>query len=127
MAVSIMLVGTLAFQFFPRLLLGMFNASENMMAIGVPALKIISLHFVLAGFSIVSLSTFQALGHGVISLIVSFLRQLVLLLPAAYVLSHSFGLNAIWWAFPFAEIGAVACSALMLRRVYLRQIKPLNP
>lgn len=125
LAMSIMAVGTLVFQLLPQTLLGFFNASPNMLAIGVPALRIISLHFVLAGFSIVCLSAFQALGHGMLSLTVSFIRQLVVLLPAAWLLSHAFGLNAIWWAFPIAEVAAVCCGALMLRQVYRRQIKPM--
>ena len=117
-AETIMFVGVLIFQFFSADLLGIFNASDSMLEIGVPALRIISLSFLLAGFGIVCSSVFQALGHGMLSLIVSVLRQLIVLLPAAFILSRTGVLSAIWWAFPIAEIFSGLVSFIFLRHVY---------
>lgn len=125
-AVCIMVLGLLAFQLAPQLLLKIFNASETMLDIGVPALRIISVHFVFAGFSIVASSTFQALGHGFLSLAVSVVRQLVVLLPAAFLLAKTGGLSAIWWSFPIAEVCSVIMCTLFLLYVYKKEIKPLN-
>ena len=124
-AESLMAVGMLLFWLIPERLLMLFSASEDMMAIGVPALHIISLHFLLAGFSIVSISTFQALGHGLISMVNSLIRQLIVLLPAAFLLSH-FGLNMVWWAFPIAELVSVIYCAIYMRHVVKYDIEPLN-
>ena len=121
-AETIMFVGVLIFQFFSADLLGIFNASDSMLEIGVPALRIISLSFLLAGFGIVCSSVFQALGHGMLSLIVSVLRQLIVLLPAAFILSRTGGLSAIWWAFPIAEIFAGVISFIFIRHVYRKEI-----
>lgn len=110
-AVSYMLLGLLAFQIFPKTLLGIFNAST---AVGVPALRIISLSFALAGFSIVSISTCQALGKSIYSLIVSVIRQLVVLLPAAYLFSLSGNVNLVWWAFPVAELVGCTCCIIFV-------------
>ena len=124
-AVSILFVGFLVMQIFPVQLFGMFDASADMLAIGVPALRIISIHFVFAGFCIIAGSIFQALGNGVMSLIVSVARQLVVLLPAAYLLSLSGKLNLIWLAFPIAELMSMALSSVFLFRIYKKVIKPL--
>lgn len=121
-AETIMFVGVLIFQFFSADLLGIFNASDSMLEIGVPALRIISLSFLLAGFGIVCSSVFQALGHGMLSLIVSVLRQLIVLLPAAFILSRTGVLSAIWWAFPIAEIFSGLVSFIFLRHVYKKEI-----
>lgn len=125
-AVSIMLLGLLIFQALPGSLLKIFNASSDMLQIGIPALRIISLSFLLAGFGIVASSVFQALGHGVLSLMVSVLRQLVVLLPAAFILSKTAGLSAIWWAFPISEVFSGTVSILFLRYVYKTEIRPLG-
>lgn len=124
-AITIMLIGTAVFQIFPRQLLSLFNASEDMIAIGVPALRTISICFVFAGFCIVSSAVFMALGSGVPSMTVSITRQLLVLLPAAYLLSIIGGLDAIWWAFPLAEIASVALTIIFLRHFYVSRIKPL--
>lgn len=121
-AESIMFVGVLIFQCCSAGLLGIFNASDSMLEIGVPALRIISLSFLLAGFGIVCSSVFQALGHGMLSLIVSVLRQLVVLLPAAFILSRTGGLFVIWWAFPIAEVFSATVSFIFLRHVYRKEI-----
>lgn len=123
-AISIMAVGLLLFQTIPGQLLKLFDASDNMMSIGIPALKLISLSFVFAGFGITASAIFQALGNGVYSLIVSAARQLVLILPVAYILARNFGLHMIWWAFPIAEIGSLILSALLLRRIFREKIHP---
>ena len=124
-AVGIMLIGTIIFWAFTKQLLGIFNASEQMLAIGVPALRIISLSFVLAGFDIICASAMQALGHGVISLIISILRQLAVLLPLAFIFSKIWGLDAVWIALPLAECVALVVTILFWRKVYRNEIKPL--
>ena len=125
-AVSITLTGLLLFQLFPNTILGLFNATENMLAIGIPALRIISLSFIFMGFCIIAGGVFQALARGVLSLSVSVIRQLVVLLPAAYLLSLTGSVNAVWWAFPIAEIASVVFSSVFLRLVYRRQIMNLD-
>lgn len=124
-ATIVMLIGAAVFQLFPQVLLGMFDASDYMLEIGVPALRIISVHFVLAGFGIVSSSTFQALGHGVLSLIISLVRQLIVLLPAAWLLSLSGRLGMVWWAFPIAEVFSVTLSIVFLIYAYRKEVKPM--
>ena len=125
-AVGIMMVGLLAFEAFPHLLLGIFNASDNMLRIGIIALRIIGIHLLVAGFDIVCSSMFQALGHGMLSLFVSILRQLVILLPAAYILAMVGDLDAVWWAFPVAECGSMICCIFFLRYIYRKEILPLK-
>ena len=124
-AEALMAIGVALFWLIPDKLLLLFSASEQMLTIGVPALHIISLHFLLAGFSIVTVSLFQALGHGFASMINSLIRQLIVLLPVAYILSH-WGLNAVWWAFPVAELSSVTFCAIFLRKVIRDDIKPLT-
>ena len=106
-AISIMAAGTVLLQLFPRQILGIFNASANLISIGVPALRIISLHFIVAGVSIVMSSVFQALGHAVRSMIVSIARQLAVILPTAYLLSLTGNVAAVWWALPIAEVVSI--------------------
>ena len=129
-AVSIMLVGFLLFQLIPQVFLSLFLAegetSGDLLTIGVPALRTISFSFVFAGFCIVCSSVFQALGHGVLSLLTSLVRQLGVLLPVAFLLSRIHGLDAVWWAFPIAELFSLTLSVLFLRRVYKREIAPLR-
>lgn len=125
-AVCIMVLGFAIFQIFPAFFLStLFRASENMLAIGVPALKIISISFLFAGYCIIVGSIFQALGNGVYSLIISATRQLIVILPVAYIFSTVFGLSMVWWAIPIAEIVSVILSTLLLKRIYRKVIKPL--
>ena len=124
-AVAIMFVGFLVMQIFPAQLFSLFEASADMLAIGVPALRFISISFLFAGFCIIAGSTFQALGNGMLSMIVSIARQLVVLLPVAYLLSLAGNLNLIWLSFPIAELMSVALSGLFLYRIYQKVIKPL--
>ncbi len=128
-AVSIMIVGFLIFQFFTGELLDIFEASDEMKEIGIPALRIISLSFIAAGFGIIMGSVFQAFGQGVLSLIVSIIRQLFVLLPVAYVFSlfcEGNDIDLIWFAFPVAEIASVIFSTIFIIRVYKRIIKPMD-
>ncbi len=127
-AVCIMFLGFLVFQFAARPLLGIFKVPDNpeaMYAVGVPALKIISLHFLVAGFNIVCSSAFQALGNGLYSLIISAARQIVVLIPAAFLLSLSGNVNAVWWSFPIAEVMSLILSSFFLKRIYDKKLKNL--
>lgn len=125
-AVAIMAAGVSVVQLIPDKLLLLFDASEQMLTIGVPALRIISTCFVFAGFSIVCSSVFQALGNSIFSMIMSITRQLAVLLPAAYILAHAFGLHAVWYAFPIAEFASLALSIIMLSHTYKKVIMPLT-
>ncbi|MGL5438036.1 MAG: MATE family efflux transporter [Lachnospiraceae bacterium] len=125
-AIGIMLAGFGMFQIFARELLLMFNASEHMLEVGVPALRLISVSFIFAGYCIIVGSIFQALGNGVYSLVISFARQLLCILPVAYLLARFVGLHALWYAFPIAELIAVVLSTILFRRIYINKIKPLD-
>ena len=116
-AISYMLLGFAVFQLLPETLLGLFNASAEMISLGVPALRIISISFMMAGFSIVSISTCQALGKSIYSLIVSVARQLVVLIPSAYLLSLSGKVGLVWLAFPISELVGCACCIIFVRIV----------
>ena len=125
-AVGIMLIGFAVFQLLPDKLLLIFEASENMLNIGVPALRTISVSFLFAGYCIVCSSMFQALGHGLLSLLVSVFRQLLVLLPSAFLLSKIGGLDLVWYSFPIAEICSIFFSTYFLRHVYKKEIEPLK-
>lgn len=126
-AVCIMIVGLFLFQsmtgFFLKTL---FDASDHMLAIGVPALRIISISFLLAGYNIIVSSLFQALGNGVYSLVVSAARQLVVILPVAYILAVCFGLSMVWWAIPIAEVVSFLLCTILLKRIYATRLKALS-
>ena len=124
-AVLIMLIGLAVMQLFPDKMLAIFNASEEMLKIGVPALRIISLHFVFAGASIVALSTLQALGHGIKSMIVSLTRQIAFLLPSAYLLSLTGVLDNVWYCFIIAEIASLFLSQFFLRSIFKNVVDKL--
>ena len=124
-ALCIMILGTILFETQPARLLAIFSASENMLSIGVPAIRIIAIHFCLGAFSIVCSSFFQALGHGGLSLINSLIRQLFVLLPCAFILSKLGGLGAVWWSFPIAELVAVMLCSFFLKWIYRKEIVPL--
>lgn len=116
-AMTIMILGLFVFQLIPEGLLEMFQASETMMAIGVPALRIISLSFILAGFCIVCGSVFQALGLSIYSMFTSVARQLVVLLPVAYALSMLGNVNLVWWAIPIAELMSLVMTVFFMVRI----------
>ena len=124
-ALTFMLCGFAVFQIAPDLLLNMFNPSESFMEIGCNALRRISIHFPVAAFCIVLISSFQALGNGLYSTLVSLCRQLVALLPAAYLLSLTGNVHNVWWAFGIAEIVSGTVCALLFLRIYKCKIKPL--
>ena len=124
-AATLMLLGIAAFQLFPQQLLALFNANEQMLTVGVPALKRLSLPFVFAGPCIIFGGVFQALGKSVYSMITSIARQVVVLLPAAYLLSLTGDIAAVWFAFPIAEIASLAVSVVMMVTLYRKKIKPL--
>ena len=125
-AVSYMALGLLAFQFLPELLLGFFNMSDAAsLAIAVPCLRIISLAFVFAGFCIIVGSVFQALGKSVYSMFVSIARQLVVLIPVAFVLSKLGDVNLVWWSFPVAEIMSMVVSLIFFVRIYNKIISKI--
>ena len=124
-AVGIMVIGLVIVQLFPGPILLLFNASDYMLEIGVPALRTISISFLFAGFCVISSSAFQALGHGVLSMIMSFVRQLIVLLPVAWLFSLTGNLGLVWFSYPIAEIAAVLVSILYLRRIYVQVVQPL--
>ena len=116
-AVAFMMLGLAVFQLAPRGLMAMFNASEDMMKMGIPALRTLSLNFIFSGISIVSISVFQALGKSFYSLIMSVSRQLLILIPVAYFMSLTGVLEYVWFSFPIAELVSVIIAVLLLRRV----------
>lgn len=115
--IIIMIVGTIIFELFPDVLIGFFNPNEEMLSIGHKTLRICSIGFVFGGISVMVCAILQALDGSKESLVISLLRQLVLVIPIAYVLSKLKGLNAIWWAFPISEILTVFLSIYYLRKV----------
>ena len=126
-ALIIMTLGLLVFLLFPAQLLGIFNASRELLEIGVPALRIIASCFLFAALGIVSSTLFQAVGRGVYSLIVSLMRQLVVLVPAAWVLARITGeVNAVWWAFPIAEVFSLIASIFLVLRLDRKEIRVLE-
>ena len=124
-AFVLLFLGFAAFMLIPEKLFMMFDASEEMLKIGVPALRIISIHFLIAWFCIIAGSTFQAVGNGFYSLIVSVARQLVVLLPAAYLLAKFGGLHAVWWSFPIAEFMSLIVSVICLYLTYTKVISKI--
>ena len=122
-AIAIMSIGTIVFETIPGQLFKMFDASDFMLSMGIPALRIIAIHFPVAAVCIILGSVFQALGNGVYSLIVSLIRQIVVLLPAAYLLSLLGDVNYVWWAFPIAEIASLTVSTICYIRIYRNVIK----
>lgn len=124
-AFCFLFAGFIVFETVPETLLLLFDASENMLAIGTQALRIIAFHFLIAWFCIVAGSVFQAVGNGMYSLYVSVARQLVVLLPAAYILAKIGGLDLIWWSFPIAELMSCLISTICLVLTVKKVINPL--
>ena len=125
-AVSMMLFGFALFQLFPDVFLSMFNMSEEAInTVGIPALRTISISFIFAGFSIICAAVFQAFGFSLFAMFVSIGRQLVTLLPVAYLLSLTGDVNNVWWAFPIAEVVCVVLSVVFYLYIYKRKIKTL--
>ena len=116
-AECIMLCGLILAEVFPHVLLGVFNASPTMLAMGILALRIIAIHFPMAGFNVISSSAFKALGRGTLALLVS--------VPAAWLLSHTGNVNAVWFAFPIAELVAVTLCAVFMRKCHRDILLPM--
>lgn len=126
-AICIMTAGMLAFLLLPDKLLGIFNASPELLEIGIPALRIICTCFLFAALGIVSSTLFQSVGKGTYSLVVSLMRQLVVLVPVAWILAAATGqVNAVWWAFPVAETFSLAASVVFYLRLYRKEIRTLG-
>ena len=123
MTTAIMALGTVIFQVAPGPLLSLFSASDTMLSIGIPALRIISVSFCFAGVAIVFSSVFQALGDGILSLVMSAVRQLLLLLPCAFVLAKLGGLDAVWFSFLIAEVASVTLAVVFYRSLYNKKIR----
>ena len=124
-AFSLMIVGLLVFQILPDLLLSMFNPSETFLIIGRSALRTISWCFPIAAVCIALGSSFQALGNGIYSTIVSLCRQMIVLLPAAYLLSLTGDVNNVWWSYPIAEFASLTATVIFFVRIYRQKVKPL--
>jgi Na+-driven multidrug efflux pump len=122
---TFMLVGLVVFQLFPDKLLSIFQTGETFLTVGSVALRVISLHFPLAAISICLISSFQAMGIGIYSTFVSLCRQMLALLPAAFLLSLAGNIDLVWWAFPIAELVSVTATLLFFLRLYRRQLRPL--
>ena len=115
-AVSIMILGLICFEAFPQVLLSFFKADVQTLKIGIPAFRIIALHFTFAGFCIIAGSVCQAIGNPFYSLIVSVCRQLVVLIPTAFLLSLTKNVTLVWFAFPIAEVMSLILSSIFLTK-----------
>ena len=124
-ALTIMVLGCLSFTLIPGVLLSIFELSPTFVELGKAALRTIGLHFPLAAVAIVLSASFQALGNGIYSTITSLCRQLVVLVPAAYLLSLSGDVNAVWWSFPLAEIASGILTVFFFLRIYRQKVKPM--
>jgi len=129
-AFAVMLVGFALFQIIPDKVMSIFASSgdaaaQAMVAKGATAMRIVSIHFLLAAIGIPLSATFQAMGNGIYATIVSLSRQLIVLLPAAYLLGLSGNVNAVWWAFPIAEVVSSTLCILFYLRIYKQKIKPM--
>ena len=118
-------IGFVLFECIPQALLGLFNASNDMLKIGVPALRTIGVHYLIAWFCIIAGTVFQALGKAVFSMVVSIMRQLVVLVPAAYLLAKFGGLHMVWWSFPIAEVMSFIVSLTFLIKIWNDIIKDI--
>jgi putative MATE family efflux protein len=125
-AILILLTGTVFVHLLAERILFLFDASDELLAVGVPALRIISLGYIFAAFSIIAQGVYQALGNGVYSLIVTLLRTVFFLLPTLYLFVRLFNTNEVWWAFILSEAGTFLIAALLLQRIYRQKIAPLG-
>ena len=129
-AMVIMLLGLAVFQAFPDVLMGIFGSAEDagtqdLVKLGISALRIVSIHFPIAAVGIALGASFQALGNGIYSTITSLCRQLVVLVPAAYLLSLTGNVDAVWWSFPMAEVVSGALTVIFFIRIYRQKVKPI--
>jgi Na+-driven multidrug efflux pump len=126
-ALCIMVAGTLLIQIFARPIVSLFDASAELMAVGVMALRIISLSYIFVAFTLVAQGIYQALGNGVYSLIITLMRVVVVLLPSLYFFAKLLPLNQVWWAFVMAETVSAITGAFLLKRIYTQKVTPLIP
>jgi Na+-driven multidrug efflux pump len=126
MAMGFMIAGLLAFELVPGALLSIFNLSDTFMDLGKTALRIIAIHFPIAAVCIALGASFPALGNGMYSTITALCRQLVVLLPVAYLLSLSGDVNLVWWAFPIAELMSLTVTIILFTRLYRKKVEPLR-
>ena len=124
-AFAVMMLGLAVFQVLPEMLLSIFEPSDDFLAIGTSALRIVSFHFPLAAIGIALSASFPALGNGSYSAIQSLSRQLIVLVPAAYLLSLTGNVHAVWWSFPVAEVVSVILTVFLFLRIYRQRVKPL--
>jgi putative MATE family efflux protein len=124
-ALALMMTGFAVFQIVPELLLSMFNPSESFLAIGRVCLRTISYSFPIAAVCIILGASFQALGNGIYATITSMARQLLVLLPVAYLMSLTGNVNLVWLAFPIADFTSGVITVLFFLRIYRQKIKPL--
>ena len=124
-ALGLMIVGFLAFQLIPELLLALFNPSDSFLEIGCSALRIISWCFPVAAICISLGASFQALGNGIYSTITSLCRQLIVLLPVAYLLSLSGDVHLVWWSFPIAEVVSLTATVIFFVKIFRDKVKPI--
>lgn len=125
-ATALMLVGMLLFLLVPDVLLGFFNPDAEMLAVGEPALRIMCIPFLAAGVSIIINGIFQGLGKSQYSMYVSMMRQLIVLIPVAYLLSLSGDMGMVWFSFPIAEVASLTLSIFLMLRLYRTKIRPLS-
>ena len=118
-------IGFVLFESIPQVLLGMFSASDDLLKLGIPALRTIGVHYLIAWYCIIAGTVFQALGKAIFSMVVSIMRQLVVLIPAAYLLAKFGGLHMVWWSFPIAEIMSFIVSTAFLIRIWRTVIKDI--
>jgi Na+-driven multidrug efflux pump len=124
-ALIIMIAGTSFFMIFAYQIMTLFSASDETMELGVTALRIISIAWIPAAYAVITVALFQALAYGVFALVVSITRQIGLVLPLAWILLTHFGLNAVWYSYPLAEIGSVVVTLILHRWIYKNKIKYL--
>jgi Na+-driven multidrug efflux pump len=125
--VCVMAIGTVIFWLFPEQLMALFNAPPEMVAMGVVALHVISLNFPFAGYAIMRGAAFQALGKSVYSMNISLVRQLLIIIPCAYIFAKIGGVNMVWWAFPAAEVAGFTMSMLYTKRIRRTIINKMTP
>ena len=125
-ATAMMLLGTVLFLAFPDVLLDFFNPDAETLAVGEPALRIMCIPFLAAGVCIIFNGVYQGLGKSQYSMYVSMTRQLIVLIPVAYLLSLSGNMDAVWFSFPIAEVASLALSILLMLRLYRKKIRPLS-
>ncbi|GHV36181.1 MATE family efflux transporter [Synergistales bacterium] len=125
-AAAILLAGTALVHLLATQIIELFDASDELLSIGVPALRIISLGYILAAFSIIAQGLYQALGNGIYSLVITLLRVVIILLPVLYVFVELFDTNNVWWAFVLSEAGSSLVAAFLLKRIYFEKVVPMR-